>query len=558
MKRQGSLPFVTHTVLALAASVSASAAFASGVALHSDGTRLSFTPDSGAPAHQLRILGPAPFLVEQTVLAGEALSVPLGSNGTRWKDGAYTFEIVPVMGVAVRDGNAFTGYFPDLAATRWGSFAIRNGEPVIPTTIPEAQRTSDQDPGPGAKDQVIPDDLIVQGSTCVGLDCVSDESFGFDTLRLKENNTRIAFFDTSTGAFPATHWQLTANESASGGLNKFSIEDITAATVPFTVQGAAPTNSIFVDAIGRVGFRTATPVLDLHVTTGNTPALRMEQTNAGGFNAQTWDVAGNEANFFVRDVTGGSRLPFRIRPGAPTSSLDISAAGNVGINTASPQQALHVFGTDGSTTLLVQETNATAVGRTLLQLSNNGPTRLKLNDTNSGVGWVMNANGNEYRLSTEGAAVTPFTFQSDGDLVITGVLTQGSSRDMKHNFRPLDAADVLQRVRDLEVTRWNYRNDAQQTEHIGPMSQDFNAAFNVGERSDRLALLDVNGVTVVAIQELARQLDERDQRIRDLETKLDALQAATATLAARMATLPDATTTTVSARPPAAATSTGL
>src|ERR1700709_470634 len=77
-------------------------------------------------------------------------------------------------------------------------------------------------------DQVIPDDLIVQGSACIGLDCVNNESFGFDTIRLKENNTPIKFDDTRTLAgFPATDWQLTANDSASGGLNKFSIENTT-------------------------------------------------------------------------------------------------------------------------------------------------------------------------------------------------------------------------------------------------------------------------------------------------------------------------------------------
>jgi len=51
---------------------------------------------------------------------------------------------------------------------------------------------------------VIPDDLIVPGSACIGLDCVNNESFGFDTIRLKENNTRIKFDDTSTASgFPA-------------------------------------------------------------------------------------------------------------------------------------------------------------------------------------------------------------------------------------------------------------------------------------------------------------------------------------------------------------------
>jgi hypothetical protein len=209
--------------------------------------------------------------------------------------------------------------------------------------------------GKAAADFVIPDDLIVQGSACVGLDCVDGESFGFDTIRLKENNTRIKFDDTSTSAgFPNNDWQLTANDSASGGLNKFSIENTTVATVPFTIVGAAPTNSLFVDSSGRLGIKTAVPGLNIHISTGDTPAQRFEQTSASGFTAQTWDIGANEANFFVRDLTGGSRLPFRIRPGAPTSSIDINASGNVGIGTASPGLgsafATHIVTVHGGTT----------------------------------------------------------------------------------------------------------------------------------------------------------------------------------------------------------------
>jgi hypothetical protein len=209
--------------------------------------------------------------------------------------------------------------------------------------------------GKATADTVIPDDLIVQGSACVGLDCVDGESFGFDTIRLKENNTRIKFDDTSTSpGFPNNDWQLTANDSASGGLNKFSIENITVGTVPFTVLGPAPTNSLFVSDTGKVGLRTAAPLLDIHISTSDTPAQRFEQTSAGGFTAQTWDIGANEANFFVRDLTGGSRLPFRIRPGAPTSSIDINASGNVGIGTASPgfssAIATHILTVHGGTT----------------------------------------------------------------------------------------------------------------------------------------------------------------------------------------------------------------
>src|SRR5713226_7454562 len=75
-------------------------------------------------------------------------------------------------------------------------------------------------------DFVIADDLIVQGSACVGLDCVNGEVFNFDTIRLKENNTRIGFMDTSSAAgFPTNDWTIRANSSANGGANFLAFVD---------------------------------------------------------------------------------------------------------------------------------------------------------------------------------------------------------------------------------------------------------------------------------------------------------------------------------------------
>src|SRR6185436_1744896 len=275
-------------------------------------------------------------VVRREFKGGDPVVFELGAAA---KDGSYVYELrgVPRIDESVRKelaaarkaGNEAAvierlqdaGRLPREGAVQSGSFLVKDGA-IVPRDREERQKSATAGSGIGvitAEDQVIPDDLIVQGSECVGLDCVNNESFGFDTIRLKENNTRIKFDDTSTSAgFPANDWQLTANDSASGGSSKFSIEDITGGKVPFTLTAGAATNSIFVDSTGRVGFRTSTPVLDLHVNTSNTPALRLEQNNSGGFTAQTWDIGANEANFFVRDVTGGSKLSFRIRPGAPT------------------------------------------------------------------------------------------------------------------------------------------------------------------------------------------------------------------------------------------------
>ncbi|HEX2165118.1 MAG TPA: hypothetical protein VHM02_14335, partial [Thermoanaerobaculia bacterium] len=319
--------------------------------------QIEWQPTGDFAGMKLRVSGPL-GVVEREFAADENPLFDLRALPSV-ADGLYTWELIaaPRLDEGVRRAMAearaegdqaaegrlrASGGLPEAGSlVQSGHFTVSAGAIVVPSGEPEAgapaprRVTSDASSGElrrvAAADQVIPDDLIVQQSLCVGFDCVNNESFGFDTIRLKENNTRIKFEDTSTGTFPSNDWLLTANDSASGGANKFSIEDVTGAKVPFTITAGASTNSIFVDSTGRVGFRTSTPVLDLHVSTSNTPAIRLEQTNSGGFTAQTWDVAGNEANFFVRDVTGGSRLPFRIRPGAPTSSIDISADGDVGI-----------------------------------------------------------------------------------------------------------------------------------------------------------------------------------------------------------------------------------
>lgn len=210
-------------------------------------------------------------------------------------------------------------------------------------------------------DQIIADDLIVQGSGCVGFDCINNESFGLVTIRLKENNTRFAFDDTSIGTFPANDWQLEANEIPSGGKNAFSILDITGSKTPFRIEAGAQTNALYVSNGGKIGIGTDIPVMDINIATGNTPGVRLEQNVSSGFAAQTWDMAGNEANFFIRDITGGSQLPFRIRPGAPTSSIDIAASGNVGIGIASPTVKLHVIG-DGFFSGSIYATNAILPG----------------------------------------------------------------------------------------------------------------------------------------------------------------------------------------------------
>jgi len=194
------------------------------------------------------------------------------------------------------------------------------------------------------KDQLIADDLIVQSSECVGIDCVNGETFGFDIQRYKENNLRVHFDDTSNSAsFPSNDWRIVINDSGNSGDNYFAVEDATAGMIPFRLDAGAPTHSLYMANNGDIGLGTFTPVIDLHITDGNTPGIRIEQDGTGGYTPQIFDIRVNETHFVIKDVTGGNLQSFQILPGAPDDGLVVAPLG-VGINTNAPVCALDVIG----------------------------------------------------------------------------------------------------------------------------------------------------------------------------------------------------------------------
>lgn len=296
-------------------------------------------------------------------------------------------------------------------------------------------------------DFLINDDLIVDGSACIGFDCVDGESFGFDTIRVKENNLRIKFDDTSVAAsFPRNDWQLTANDSANGGANKFSIDDISGGRTPFTIEANARSHSLYVDDGGRIGNRTSTPSTEIHTIDGDTPTLRLQQDGSSGFAPQTFDVAGNETNFFVRDVTNGSTLPFRIRPGAPTSSIFVDADGDIGLGTATPSASLHVRESNGTAQIFVEETNSASAARGMFTMSNTGGSFFTMTNTTASTTWFFtHEHAFPNRFLITGGTGQDFALTQDGDLTIAGTLvTSGPSCSS-------GCDDVLREDYDLET-----------------------------------------------------------------------------------------------------------
>ncbi|MEZ5812486.1 MAG: hypothetical protein R3D45_13825 [Rhizobiaceae bacterium] len=282
-------------------------------------------------------------------------------------------------------------------------------------------------------------DVLIDGSLCVGIDCVlTGENFGSDTIRLKENNLRIHFDDTSTtGSFPFNDWRITINGQQNGDPNFFAIDDATAGTTPFRISAGAGNNALIVDDNGDVGIGTATPVLELHIADGDSPSIRLEQNNSSGFAAQTWDVAANETNFFIRDVNTSSNLPFRIQQGAQYGTLVVGRNGTVGIGfngNAFPNQttspALEVRGVDGRGRLLVSNNSNVSAARNVAEFVNFGRPDLVLANGFTGDEWSIGGGTNIVMKSgalgsDPSAKTTRFTLTNSGDLTITGSLVTG-------------------------------------------------------------------------------------------------------------------------------------
>jgi hypothetical protein len=95
-----------------------------------------------------------------------------------------------------------------------------------------------------------------------------------------------------------------------------------------------------------------------------------------------------------------------------------------------------------------------------------------------------------------------------------------SDRSSKENFGRVEGADLLQRVNAIPILTWNWRSQDPSVRHIGPVAQDFHAAFTVGEDDRHISTVDADGVALAAAQALYRLSLQKDKEIRELSRKV--------------------------------------
>lgn len=147
--------------------------------------------------------------------------------------------------------------------------------------------------------------------------------------------------------------------------------------------------------------------------------------------------------------------------------------------------------------------------------------------------FIVRARGGVWFGSNSSASVPAGRFinTSTGAFLSSGgTWTNASSRALKTGFAAIDPGAVLDRVLELPVLRWRYTGSPAEGEHLGPIAEDFRAAFGLGADGRSISTVDASGVALAAIQGLNARLEAENEA---LKARLAAIEARLAAREAR-------------------------
>jgi len=167
-------------------------------------------------------------------------------------------------------------------------------------------------------------------------------------------------------------------------------------------------------------------------------------------------------------------------------------------------------------------------------------------------GWLAYATNNGSFVWSDGSTATSSSVQnsvtfraSGGYRFFTGGGASGAQlaagatawstlcdREAKKNFQPVDTLAVLNTLSGVPIQEWNYRWEKDtDVPNIGPVAQDFKAAFYPGRDDKTITTLEFDGIELAAIQGLNRKLENR---VKELEGRSQSLEAENAVLTTRL------------------------
>jgi trimeric autotransporter adhesin len=166
---------------------------------------------------------------------------------------------------------------------------------------------------------------------------------------------------------------------------------------------------------------------------------------------------------------------------------------------------------------------------------------------------VRNQTSNEFRIRYNGGIRLRVSTAANGNTpgaggnvgcdltVAVPSWTCASSRTLKENYAPVNGEDVLIRLRSVPVTTWNMIGADANVLHLGPVAEDFYAAFGLGLGETAIGLGDIDGVNLAAAKaleartvDLQNQLNARTTQVLQLQAQVDAQAALIARMEERL------------------------
>jgi hypothetical protein len=90
-----------------------------------------------------------------------------------------------------------------------------------------------------------------------------------------------------------------------------------------------------------------------------------------------------------------------------------------------------------------------------------------------------------------------------------------SDKNKKHNINLIKHISYRDYFYNLPIYSWTYKNE--KLTHIGPMAQDLNSIFKVGELPNYINMIDIDGITLLGIKMLYESIEEETKTIEILK-----------------------------------------
>ena len=295
---------------------------------------------------------------------------------------------------------------------------------------------------------------------------------------------------------------------------------------PFAAQTFGGVNLLLVDTNGTV---SVSGTLSANSVTGNGSGLTsLNATNLTGTIADSRLSANVALRSTANTFTGNQTVNGEHRINGVLNLNTPSFSGVTAFLRARPGDnvPLAVQGTNGVNFLLVSTNSVNVTGA--LNVNSGGYPDV--------TGIIRARPGDQYPFVVQGTNdVNYLTVTTNGTVTVSGEISTlainiTSDRDAKERFAPVNTHAVLEKLAGLPITEWQYKSQTD-VRHIGPMAQDFYAAFGVGRDERHITSVDADGIALAAIQALNEKLQEQMQH---KDNCIQELQRAVAELRTRL------------------------